>query len=89
MSSGNDRCGKPSQHPSSTLLSNLNDFTLALLSLPVTLRLIRLEAIPPSFGNFVRLDRVVLDGNRLRRLPETLSRMKCRFFNVSNNKLVR
>lgn len=48
----------------------------------------RLGSIPPSFGNLLRLDRVVLDCNRLRRLPETLGRMKCRWFNVSNNKLV-
>lgn len=48
----------------------------------------RLESIPPSFGNLLRLDRVVLDCNSLRRLPETLGRMKCRWLNVSNNKLV-
>lgn len=49
----------------------------------------RLESIPPSFGNLLHLDRVVLDCNSLRRLPETLGRMKCRWLNVSNNKLVR
>lgn len=49
----------------------------------------KLESIPPSFGNLLHLDRVVLDCNSLHRLPETLGRMKCRWLNVSNNKLVK
>lgn len=49
----------------------------------------RLTALPPSFGNLIRLDRVSLDGNKLRRLPETLGRLKCHSFNVNNNFLVR
>lgn len=51
--------------------------------------LCRLKTIPPSFGNLIRLKRVVLDYNCLRRLPETLGKMRCLSLNVSNNRLVR
>ncbi|CAM9246461.1 unnamed protein product, partial [Chrysoparadoxa australica] len=46
-----------------------------------------LETVPASFGNLMKLKRVVLECNRLRRLPETLGKLQCFLLNLNSNRL--
>ena len=63
---------------------------LAVISRRETLLLAtnRLQTLPITFGNLRKLDRVIADCNRLRRVPETLSRMTCHTLSFNCNQLV-